>query len=160
MFSDMPEHYKEGVRAWWTRDDDMDTELLETQKEGLVKVEGFLKLFSEAGGKVLAATDSGADKLVGIALHREMKMLADAGITPYQILLGATRWPSEMTYKDKIIGTIEEGKHADIAIFASDPAADINNSRDIRYVIKSGTVLRSPADCSVIIPPISISCTN
>lgn len=87
-------------------------------------------------------------------------MLADAGITPYRVLLGATRWPAEMTYKDDSIGTIEEGKQADIAILDSDPVADINNSRDILYVIKSGTVLRSPTDCSVIIPPISISCVN
>lgn len=62
-------------------------------------------------------------------------MLAAAGITPYRVLLGATRWPAEMIYKDELIGTIEEGKLADIAIFASNPAADINNSRDIRYVI-------------------------
>jgi len=160
LYSDMPDRYKEGVRAWWSRADDMEAQRLETYKDGLAKVEGFLKLFSEAGGKVLAATDAGDDKLVGISLHREMKMLADAGITPYRVLLGATRWPAEMTYKDDSIGTIEEGKQADIAILDSDPVADINNSRDILYVIKSGTVLRSPTDCSVIIPPISISCVN
>jgi imidazolonepropionase-like amidohydrolase len=103
-------------------------------------------LFSEAGGKILVATDSGEDKLIGIGLHREMKMLAAAGITPYRILLGATRWPAEMTYKDELIGTIEKGRQADLVILGSDPTADINNSRDIRYVIKGGTVLRSSAD--------------
>jgi imidazolonepropionase-like amidohydrolase len=160
LYSDMPEHYKAGVNAWWARAGDWDADRLEKHNEGLAKVERFLKLLSEAGGRVLAATDSGADKMVGISLHREMKMLADAGITPYRVLLGATRWPAEMTYKDASIGTIAEGKHADIAIFGSNPAMDINNSRDIRYVIKSGAILRSPADCSVIIPPISISCAN
>ena len=160
LYGDMPDRYKEGVRAWWARGNNMDAELLATHKESLAKVGAFLKMLSEAGGRILAATDAGDDKLVGISLHREMKMLADTGIEPYKVLLGATRWPAEMTYKDDIIGTIEEGKNADIAIFGSNPADDINNSRDIRYVIKGGAVLRSPEDCSVIMPPISISCGN
>jgi len=123
-------------------------------------VEGFLGLFSEAGGKILVATGSGEGKLVGIDLHREMKMLADAGIVPYRILLGATRWPAEMTYKDELIGTIEQGKQADIILLGSDPTTNIRNSRDIRYVIKGGTILRSPTDCSVIMPPVSVSCSE
>jgi imidazolonepropionase-like amidohydrolase len=158
LYSDMPERDKDGVRAWWVRAADWDAKRLALHEQGLSKVETFLKLFSEAGGKVLVATDSGEDKLVGIGLHREMKMLADAGITPYRILLGATRWPAEMTYKDESIGTIEAGKQADIVILGSNPAADIGNSQDIRYVIKRGRVLRSPDDCSVITPPVSLSC--
>ncbi len=65
-----------------------------------------------------------------------------------------------MALKDASIGTLEEGKQADILILGSDPTADIGNSRDIQYVIKSGTVLRSPTDCSVIIPPVSFSCAD
>ena len=146
LYGDMTESDKEGVRAWWARTDRLDAEQLQTYRESLKKVEGFLKLFSEAGGRVLVATDSGEDKLVGIGLHREMKMLAGAGINAYRILLGATRWPAEMTYKIESIGTIEEGKQADIVLLGSDPTADINNSLDIRYVIKSGTILRSPTE--------------
>jgi len=160
LFADMPEHDKEGVRTWWARTDSMSAEQIHTYKESLEKVEGFLRLFSEAGGKILVATDSGEDKLVGIGIHREMKMLADAGISPYRILLGATRWPAEMTYKDGLIGSVEEGKLADIVLLGSDPTTDMNNSRDIRYVIKGGTILRSPTDCSVITPPVSQSCSE
>ena len=105
LYSDMPERDKDGVRAWWVRAADWDAKRLALHEQGLSKVETFLKLFSEAGGKVLVATDSGEDKLVGIGLHREMKMLADAGITPYRILLGATRWPAEMTYQDESIAS-------------------------------------------------------
>ena len=146
LFADLPESDKEGVRAWWARKDGLNAEQIRRYKESLQKVEGFLRMFSEAGGKVLVATDSGEDKLIGVGLHREMKMLADAGITPYRILLGATRWPAEMTYKDESIGTIEEGKQADIVLLGSDPTANINNSNDIRYVIKGGTILRNPTE--------------
>jgi imidazolonepropionase-like amidohydrolase len=158
LFSDMPEHFKQGVSRWWSRSENMDAEMLETHKESLAKVGAFLKILSEAGGRVLAATDAGDDKLVGISLHREMKMLANAGIEPYKVLLGATRWPSEMTFKDDIIGTIEAGKNADIIILGSNPAENINSTRDLEYVIKAGKVMRSPDDCSVIIPPISLTC--
>ncbi|MFQ5982909.1 MAG: amidohydrolase family protein [Woeseiaceae bacterium] len=146
FFADLPEFSKQEVRDWWARADNLDDEQMSLYKESLRKVEEFVRLLSEAGGKVLVATDSGEDKLVGIGLHREMKMLADAGIPPYRILLGATRWPAEMTYKDASVGTIEVGKQADFVLLGSDPTVDINNSRDIRYVIKGGTILRSPTE--------------
>lgn len=142
LFSDMRQADKDGVRTWWGRADGLDAEQVRLYQESLEKVSAFLKLFSEAGGRILVATDSGEDKLVGIGLHREMKMLEVAGITPYRILLGATRWPAEMTYKNALIGTIEEGKRADFVLLGSDPTADINNSLDIHYVIKGGTIVR------------------
>ena len=142
LFADMRQADKDGVRTWWARADGLNTEQTRLYQESLEKVSAFLRLFSEAGGKILVATDSGEDKLIGMGLHREMKMLGVAGITPYRILLGATRWPAEMTYKNASIGTIEEGKRADFVLLGSDPTADINNSLDIRYVIKSGTILR------------------
>ena len=158
VFSDMPERYKEGVIAWWARGDTLEPEIKETYKESLAKVGAFLKMLSEAGGRVLVATDAGDDKLVGVSLHREMKMLADAGIEPYKVLLGATRWPAEMTYKDELIGTIEEGKQADILIIGSNPVENIINTRNIQYVVRSGTVVKTPNDCSVITPPQSFTC--
>ncbi|NIN33573.1 MAG: amidohydrolase family protein, partial [Gammaproteobacteria bacterium] len=93
---------------------------------------------TEAGGKVIAGTDTTDGKMPGLTMHREMDMLADAGITPYRTLLSATRWPAEFLYKDDIIGTIEPGKKADVLVLGSNPAEDIDNSRDIQYVIFEG----------------------
>jgi hypothetical protein len=160
LYGDMPERFKQGVIRWWSRSESLDAEMLETQKESLAKVGAFLKMLSEAGGRILAATDAGDDKLVGVSLHREMKMLSDAGINPYKVLLGATRWPAEMTYKDDIIGTIEEGKNADILILGANPVENIINARNIQYVVRLGKIMRSPEDCSVIMPPTSLSCSN
>jgi len=158
LYGDMPERYKEGVRRQWARGDSLNSEELELHKASLAKVGEFLKMMSEAGGRILAATDATEDKLVGVSLHREMKLLADAGIEPYKILLGATRWPSEMLYKDNIIGTIEEGKNADVVIMGADPTENINNTRNIQYVVRLGKVVRTPDDCSIIIPPMSTTC--
>ena len=146
LFADMRQADKDGVRKWWARPDGLDAEQIRLYQKSLENVSAFLRLFSEAGGKILVATDSGEDKLIGMGLHREMKMLGIAGITPYRILLGATRWPAEMTYKNDSIGTIEEGKRADFVLLGSDPTADISNTLDIQYVIKSGTILRGATE--------------
>jgi len=37
-------------------------------------------------------------------------------------------------------GTVEKGKQADLLVVAADPAGDIKNLRQIRYVIKGGVV--------------------
>ncbi len=158
LYGDMPERFKEGVTRWWSRGGSLDAEMLATQKASLVRVGEFLKMFSEAGGRILAATDAGDDKLVGVSLHREMKLMADAGIAPYKVLLGATRWPAEMTYKDDIIGTIEEGKNADILILGANPLENIINTRNIQYVVRLGKLVQAPDDCSIIIPPFATTC--
>ncbi len=160
LFSDMPENNKAEVLKWWNQGKELKADTLATYEAGLGMVQAFIKLFSEAGGKVLAATDAGQEKLVGISLHREMKMLVDAGITPYRALLGATRWPSEMMYKDKLIGTIEAGKQADIVIIAANPAENISATKEILYVVRKGSVQRTPQDCSTVFPPISMSCSK
>lgn len=158
VYSDMPERDQEAVLASWARAGELEPEVLETYKEGLEKVNGFLKMLSDAGGKVLAATDSGDDKMVGVTMHREMKMLAAAGIEPYRVLLGATRWPAENMNKEDQIGTLEAGKQADIVLLGSNPVEEIDNTTDIRYVIRKGKTVREPDYCSVILPPLSRSC--
>jgi len=160
LYNDMPEDKKAQVIALWKRIDKISPEDLANYKVGLEKVNAFIKLLSEAGGKVVVATDAGQERLTGISLHREMEMMVDAGITPYRVLLGATRWPAEMIYKDKLIGTVEAGKRADIIITAANPSDNISAAKDLLYVVSRGSVQRTPEDCSTVFPPISMSCNN
>jgi hypothetical protein len=153
-----PERLHERILASYKLPADIDATELQQFRQGFSKAQSFLRQFSEAGGFVVAATDNTLTRLPGITLHRVMQMLVDAGITPYRVLLGATRFPAEMIFKDELIGTIEAGKQADILLLGSNPAEDIANSKDIRYVIRKGTVMRSPEDCSVIEPPLSQTC--
>jgi len=160
VFSDIPEGKKADVISWWKRVETLDPDVLARYKVGHEKVNTFIRMFSEAGGKILPGTDAGQDKLTGTILHREMKMLVNAGVTPYRTLLGATRWSSEMMNKSDQIGTIEAGKRADIVITSANPAENITAAKEILYVISRGTVQRTPADCSTVFPPISMSCNN
>jgi imidazolonepropionase-like amidohydrolase len=158
LFSDTPEEFKPRILAAYKLAEDIDAERLGQMNEGFEKIQEFLRMLTEAGGKVVAATDTTDAKMPGLTMHRELDMLVDAGITPYRALLGATRWPAEFLYKEDLIGTIEPGKLADILILGSNPIEDISNSRDIEYVIRKGATLRTPEDCSVIEPPIAQSC--
>ena len=158
LYSDTPEEFRPRILAAYRLSDDIDETKLQNFRDGFQKIQSFLQQLSEAGGMIVAGTDTTAAKMPGLTMHRELDMLVDAGITPYRALLGATRWPAQMIYKDDLIGTIETGKQADILILGSNPADDIANTRDIRYVIRQGSIQRSPDDCSVIEPPISQSC--
>jgi imidazolonepropionase-like amidohydrolase len=155
---EFPSRLLERILAAYALPEDISTTELQNLRQGFGKIQTFLKEFSEAGGFIIAATDNTMVRLPGVSMHREMRMLVDAGIAPYRVLLGATRWPAEMLYKDDLIGTIEAGKQADILLLGSNPADDIDNSRDIRYVIRKGTIQRSPEECSVIESPVSQTC--
>jgi len=160
LLSDIPADKKAQVLNWWDQRKDIKPDTLASYQAGLAKVKVFITMFSEAGGKLLASTYAGREMLIGISLQREMQMLVDAGITPYRALLAATRWPAEMMYKDKLIGTVEPGKKADIIITAANPAENITAARDILYVVSRGSVQKTPDDCSMVFPPISMSCNN
>ena len=90
------------------------------------------------GGGVLVA---GTDQTTGPALHRELELLADAGISPTDIIRIATLNGAIFLGKEKDLGSIEEGKIADMVVLAADPTADINNAKQIVQVIKGGQLI-------------------
>ena len=101
-----------------------------------------LKKMQDAGAIVAAGTDAGnIGTLHGPSLHRELELMAEAGLTPSQILVAATRNAARVFAKEPDFGTVEPGKLADLVILSADPTADIKNARKIVGVIKGGRVL-------------------
>jgi imidazolonepropionase-like amidohydrolase len=74
------------------------------------------------------------------ATAREAQYYVEAGMTPLQALRAATIEPARMLEADDEIGSLEAGKYADIVVLNADPTADIKALRDIRLVMKGGTV--------------------
>jgi imidazolonepropionase-like amidohydrolase len=100
-----------------------------------------LKRMQEAGAIVAAGTDAGnIGTLHGPSLHRELELMAEAGLMPMQIIVDATRNAARVFSQNPQIGTIESGKLADLLILDADPLADIRNARQINKVIKGGHV--------------------
>jgi imidazolonepropionase-like amidohydrolase len=98
-----------------------------------------LKRMQDAGAIVAPGTDAGnIGTLHGPSLHREFELMAEAGLTPMQILVAATRNAARVFAREPEMGTIAPGKLADLVILDADPLADIRNTRRIYAVIKGG----------------------
>jgi imidazolonepropionase-like amidohydrolase len=72
--------------------------------------------------------------------------LVKAGMTPMEAIVAATRVGSEVLDMADEIGTVEEGKYADLVVVDGDPLADIKILQDltkIKQVLKGGKVVVS-----------------
>lgn len=96
----------------------------------------------KAGINIVLGTDSGAPGTIhGASVAREMELLNEAGLSPMQAIVAATRNGAHVLGQDKHLGTIERGKLADIIAVDADPLRDISNMRKIALVIKDGNVV-------------------
>jgi hypothetical protein len=109
---------------------------------GYAGAKDFIGRFARAGGRVVAGTGAGGGASVpGLSLHQELELLVEAGLTPMQAVVAATRAPAEMLKKGARVGTIAVGKFADLVILDADPLVDIANTRKIIVVVKNGQLV-------------------
>jgi imidazolonepropionase-like amidohydrolase len=98
-----------------------------------------LKALSDAGVGIAMGTDSGpAGRFQGYFEHLEMSMMADAGLTPMQILISATGDAARCMGLEEELGTLEPGKRADFVVLRSSPLDNIDNTRTIESVWING----------------------
>ncbi len=88
-----------------------------------------------AGGRVCVG---GHGQLQGIQCHWEMWALQSGGMTNLEVLRAATLHGAEAIGYAQDLGSIEEGKLADLIVLNRDPLEDIRNTNTIRYVMKNG----------------------
>ncbi len=92
----------------------------------------------DGGATVAFGTDTGPfGRFQGYFEHMEMKLMAEAGLTPMQIIVSATGDAARCLGLTDV-GTLEVGKWADLVVLARDPLADITNSRSIESVWIAG----------------------
>ncbi|MCZ6488924.1 MAG: amidohydrolase family protein [Acidobacteria bacterium] len=102
----------------------------------------FMKMYHDAGGKILAGTDTSSWTVPGIGLHQELHILVEeVGLTPMEAILTATRNPAEAWRVLDQMGTIESGKLADLFIVDADPLQNIDNLKEVEWVIKDGKLV-------------------
>jgi imidazolonepropionase-like amidohydrolase len=100
--------------------------------------------FVEAGGKV-ALGDSRGNPFLPLGMPiREMELMQEAGMTPMQIIVSATKYAAYVCNMEDSLGTLEPGKIADVIVIKGDPLEDIHALLNITWVIKEGNVIRSP----------------
>lgn len=99
-----------------------------------------LRRVEAAGVTVAAGSDAGnIGTLHGPSLHRELELMVQAGLTPMQALVAATRGGAAVMGREDI-GVLAAGQLADFAILDGDPLADIRNARRIWRVVKGGEI--------------------
>lgn len=98
----------------------------------------------DAGVPILAGTDASDMPYVfaGSSLHDELALLVEAGLTPLQALQTATLNPARFLNRIDDLGTVEEGKLADLVLLEANPLDDISNTRRIRAVVADGRLYR------------------
>jgi hypothetical protein len=96
-----------------------------------------------AGVRLLAGTDrglAGTDPffVAGFALHDEIELMVSAGLPVSAVLPIATLAPVQFLCRENELGSVSEGKLADLVLLDADPLQSISNTRLIRAVIADG----------------------
>jgi imidazolonepropionase-like amidohydrolase len=115
-------------------------------KQALEQGKRNLRQLAAAEVAIAMGTDSGAanspGRWQGYFEHLELEMMVEAGLTPMQVLVAATRGAAEaMELAD--VGTLEAGKLADFIVLDANPLEDITNTRRIDSVWMSGQRIES-----------------
>ncbi|KAI1269489.1 hypothetical protein F5Y18DRAFT_370182 [Xylariaceae sp. FL1019] len=111
----------------------------------------------KAGVIILTGTDANpfwvVDVRAGAAMHRELELLVDSGLTPSEALGAATALPAAyFNLHDR--GRVEMGLKADLVLVEGDPTVNISATRKIRQVWSAGVKVEPPVKnqsyCSVM----------
>ncbi|MGH7710027.1 MAG: amidohydrolase family protein [Gemmatimonadaceae bacterium] len=85
---------------------------------------------------------------VGVFAHgdnaRELEILVDYGLTPVAALKAATSINARVLHVEDRIGAIRPGLLADLVAVEGDPLTNISSLRQVRFVMKDGTLVRRP----------------
>jgi len=104
----------------------------------------FVGLAAESGVRVVAGTDTTNPSVIpGAALHDELGLLVQCGLTPVAAIHCATLAAAELLGCQSEIGSLEKRKLADVLIVDGALARDIAASRRIRAVFKGGRKVTS-----------------
>jgi imidazolonepropionase-like amidohydrolase len=107
-------------------------------RRALVQAQDNLRILAGSGIPIAFGTDSGpAGRFPGYFEHMEFVLMAEAGLTPREILLSATSVAARCLGLDDL-GTLESGNWADFVVLGADPLADIHATRSLNAVYIAG----------------------
>ncbi|MCK5351948.1 PD40 domain-containing protein [bacterium] len=153
LFNQEPQLLSCGCLRAFTSQSDYDLAKAETVFSDL-KPAAVLKSYTELlvsvkeahsmGVRLLAGTDAlNPNIFYGHAVHMELRHLAQAGISPIDILRTATIEAAEMVGAQDVLGSLTPEKIADIVLLNENPLDDIKNTMDIWRVVQGGRIFAS-----------------
>ena len=98
-----------------------------------------VRSMKQAGVKMMTGSDVGGIWVIpGFGLHQEFQELAAAGLTPLDILQMATLNAAQFLGRESTMGTVEQGKEADLVLLDANPIADVASLSRISAVFLNG----------------------
>jgi imidazolonepropionase-like amidohydrolase len=96
------------------------------------------------GVKVAVGVDLGGYMTDPVVFVREMAVLVEAGLTPMQAIQAGTRVGAELLRWDDRLGTVQEGKLADLVAVSGNPLEDMKALERVEFVMIGGKVVKAP----------------
>ena len=129
----LQERYKENLKRRVESSGEKGTKLLN-------RYMAMEKAFYDAGGLLVAGTDpTGAgDVIPGYANQRTVQLLIEMGLSIEEAVKVCTYNGALYLERDGEIGTIEQGKRADMILIKGNPSVDIEAFRQMTIVFKNG----------------------
>jgi imidazolonepropionase-like amidohydrolase len=114
-------------------------EMMKGSQQILLKL---VKMLSDRGVPLVLGTDAAPYGLPGLSAHQELQELTEAGVSPYQALLTATRSAGKFITTNipgaPGFGTISEGAEGDLLLLSANPLEDVRNAQRIEGVMMRG----------------------
>ena len=95
----------------------------------------------KAGVKIALGTDAGTPFNDHAFTLKELELMVDAGMTPWDAIKSGTIVAAELMGLQDVQGEIAVGKKADFAVFENDIVADVKAAMDCYMTIKDGVVV-------------------
>lgn len=105
---------------------------------GFAKMMEFTAIAHRAGVPVIASSHGPTPE----SNHHELELLVHAGLSPMEAIQTATGQAAPFFGAAERLGTIEQGKVADLVLLSEDPLADISAVRAVRRVMLAGKWVR------------------
>jgi imidazolonepropionase-like amidohydrolase len=116
-----------------------DKETTGVHVQAFKQMEAFVGMANKAGAKVVVGSHSDVPHAKrGWAYQRELELLVESGLTPMQALVAGTLENARYFRIDDRLGSIEQGKLADLILVEGDPLKDISKMRRIKRVMLNG----------------------
>lgn len=115
------------------------TDIQNCISNALPKQNLLIKEINDRGGLIVTGSDPVVPILTpGFALHREMELLVEAGLSPMDAIQAATINAAEALRKENEFGSIEVGKRANFVVVQGNPSQNISDIGNTVIVIKNG----------------------
>jgi imidazolonepropionase-like amidohydrolase len=103
-----------------------------------------LKAMHDHGVGILLGSDSPQIfNVPGFSIHRELRAMVSAGLSPYEALQTGTVNPEKFFGRDNEVGRLAAGLVADLVLVAGNPLQDISNAANVKGVMVRGRWLDS-----------------